>query len=98
MRNAWFNTVRSRRRHAAATALLRDGGVDDGLVNLRASRTQLRRVWARIPLAARDIVVRCLVEGEPRAAVSVRARLTRAAIEASIYRARRVFCAAGLGR
>lgn len=100
MRNAWFNTVRTRRSHAAATAdtaALAPAGGDQGLVNLQASRTQLLRVWTRIPPSARDIVVRCLLEGEPREVVSTRRRLTRGAIEASIYRTRKLFREAGLG-
>lgn len=97
MRNTWLNTVRSRRAQAAAIAALPDDEVDQRLVRLRATRAQVLRVWARLPVAAQAIVVQCLVRRDTPAAMGGRRQLTKAAVDASIYRTRKAFREAGLG-
>jgi RNA polymerase sigma-70 factor (ECF subfamily) len=96
LRNTWLNALRAERvREAAASALIDDA--DYRLVHTSVTRAQMARVFNRVPRKARGLVLECLVEGEPRASVSARRGLTPAAIDASIYRARRVFREAGLG-
>jgi RNA polymerase sigma-70 factor (ECF subfamily) len=98
LRNAWFNTLRARRAQAVASMALAEDHADLGLLHARASRAQLERIWARVPRAAQSLLVQCVVEAESREAISLRNGVTPGAIDASLYRTRRIFRAAGLER
>jgi DNA-directed RNA polymerase specialized sigma24 family protein len=97
LKNVWLNIARSRRAQAAANARLVEERADRGLLEARVSRTQLARMWRKIPPAARRIATACLVDGEGRDVVSARTGVAPAAIDASIYRTRKALREAGLG-
>jgi RNA polymerase sigma-70 factor (ECF subfamily) len=97
MRNAWLNTLRARRVHVKANRVPGPERSDSALVGARVTRSQLLRVWGRLPERARSLVVECLLEGEARGIVARRTGLTAGAIEASIYRTRKALREEGLG-
>lgn len=96
MRNVWLNTVRARRTTMKTKAALARRATDSALFDARITRTQLVRIWEAVPGRARMLVVACLVEGERRGTVARTVGMTRNAIEASIYRTRKVFREEGL--
>jgi RNA polymerase sigma factor (sigma-70 family) len=96
MRNVWLNTLRSRRAAAKTKTSLARQRTDSSLLDARITRTQLVRIWEGVPGRARMLVVACLVDGEGRATVAQTSGMTRGAIEASIYRTRKIFREEGL--
>lgn len=97
LRNAWLDTVRATRAQVAAGGAFPRDASDGALAAARVTRAQLRRLVTRLPPKARELVVACVLEGEPRKAVTARTGLSRDAIDAAIYRVRVLLRDAGLG-
>lgn len=96
LRNTWLNTLRTRRRQRRAEGLFREETADCSLAQMRASRAQLTRLFARIPPAAQAVIGECLIEGEAQRTVAARNEMTERAIEGALYRARTMLRAARL--
>jgi DNA-directed RNA polymerase specialized sigma24 family protein len=95
-RNAWLNTLRARRTRRRAEEAFGKELLDCTLAEMRASRSQLEHLFARIPSVAQEVVGECLVAGEEQATVAARSGMTKRAVEGAIYRARTALRGMGL--